>query len=292
MSFWVVPSSAARGTPRRLGRDDVHRPDRRGRGVDRHRRADPVERQAREEELHVREAAHRHPARPELALRLRVVGVVAVEGRHVVGDREAGLAGIEQLAEAGVRVLGAAEPREHAHRPRAGPVPGGVDAAGERRLSREPDVPGRVEAGVAARAVAERVAVMVDGGRPAGARRLAVRASRAQSHGPYSPSIGRSPSVVNRSRRSGTRSSEGARRSTRQARRRAGHASGRSLMRGTLARGRGRPGWLRCGRRRARDLDEAAASGRPGWRAPPPRGCRRGPRRAARSPARAGRPAT
>ena len=46
-----------------------------------------------------------------------VVGVVAVERRHVVGDREAGLAGAEQLPEPGVRVLGRAEAREHPHRP-------------------------------------------------------------------------------------------------------------------------------------------------------------------------------
>ena len=56
-------------------------------------------------------------ARPELALGLGIVGVVAVQRRHVVGDRQAGLAGVEQLPEARVRVLGRAEAGEHPHRP-------------------------------------------------------------------------------------------------------------------------------------------------------------------------------
>ena len=111
-----------------------------------------------------------HAARPELALGLRVVGVVAVERGHVVGDREAGLAGVEQLAEPRVRVLGAAEAREHAHRPRPRAVARRVDAAGERRLAGHADVALEVHVRVPAGALPERVAVVVDGGRAAGAR--------------------------------------------------------------------------------------------------------------------------
>ena len=81
----------------------------------------------------------RDPARPELALGLRVVGVVAVQRRHVVGDRQPGLAGGKQLVEPPVGVLGGAEPREHAHRPEPTAIAGRMDAAGERRLARQPD---------------------------------------------------------------------------------------------------------------------------------------------------------
>ena len=109
----------------------------------------------------------RDAARPELALRLGVVGVVAVQGRHVVGDRQAGLAGGEQLAEAGVRVLRGAEAGEHPHRPQPAAIAGRVDAAGERRLAREADARDRIR-------------------RPA------------SDHGPYSGSIGMSLIVEKR----------------------------------------------------------------------------------------------
>ena len=139
MSFWVVPSSRSRGHAGLLGGDDVHRPDRRGRRVDRHRRRHAFERQAVEQDLHVGQRAHGDAARPELAFRLGVVGVVAVQRRHVVGDRQAGLAGREQPVEAGVRVLGRPEPGEHPHRPQAASIAGRVDAAGERRIARQAD---------------------------------------------------------------------------------------------------------------------------------------------------------
>ena len=174
MSFWVVPSRAARGTPLRSAAamyiaqigaagaliviDVLTRSSGR-----------PVEQQ-----LHVGEAADGDAAGAELALGLRVVGVVAVQRRHVVGDREAGLAGVEELAEPGVRVLGRPEAGEHAHRPRARAVAGGVDAAGERRLAGEAHVPDGVHVRVPAGAVAQRVPVVVDGGRAARAGRLVV----------------------------------------------------------------------------------------------------------------------
>ncbi len=127
-----------------LGRDDVHRPDRRGRRVDRHRGRDAVQRQAVEQDLHVGQRADADAARPELALGFLVVGVVAVERRHVVGDRQAGLAGGEQVLEAGVGVLGGAEAREHPHRPEARSVPRRMDAAGVRRLPGQADARVRV----------------------------------------------------------------------------------------------------------------------------------------------------
>ena len=116
--------------------------------------------------------ADRDAARPELAFGLGVVGVVAVQRRHVVGDRQAGLAGRQQLVEAGVRVLGRPEAGEHAHRPQAAAVAGRVDAAGERRLARQAD---------------------------------AVLGVLGSDHGPYSRSIGMSLIVEKRGLRSGAR---------------------------------------------------------------------------------------
>ena len=89
MSFWVVPSRRARGTPAfsaatmyiaqigAAGELMVIEVLTRSSG------------RPAEQDLHVGQARHGDAARPELALGLGVVGVVAVQGRHVVGDREA-----------------------------------------------------------------------------------------------------------------------------------------------------------------------------------------------------------
>ena len=61
--------------------------------------------------LHVGQGRDRHAALAELADGLRRVGVVAVQGRHVEGDREAGLALREQVLEARVGLLGACRSR-------------------------------------------------------------------------------------------------------------------------------------------------------------------------------------
>jgi hypothetical protein len=82
-----------------------------------------------------------------------MVGVVAHQRGHVEGRREAGLAVLEQVAEALVRLLGGAEARELAHRPELPPVHRRVDAAregidtgvAERRVVVDVDVLGRVE---------------------------------------------------------------------------------------------------------------------------------------------------
>ena len=173
----VVLRRALEGGPRHpglLGGDDVHRPDRSGRAVDRHRRADLIERKAGEEDLHVCQARHRDAAGSELALRLRVVGVVAVQGRHVVGDREPGLAGGEKRAEPGIRVLGGAEPGEHPHRPETAAVARRVDAAGEWRLAGQADVAKRVDVVVTTGVDTELVAVVILPGRPASADRTSI----------------------------------------------------------------------------------------------------------------------
>ncbi len=117
MSFWSVPASWARGTPLfsaaamyiaqiiAAGQLIVIEVVISSSGM-------PVE-----QDLHVGQRRHGHAARAELALGHRVVVVVAVERRHVEGDRQAGIALPEQCLEARVRLLGRAESGEHAHRP-------------------------------------------------------------------------------------------------------------------------------------------------------------------------------
>ena len=89
------------------------------------------------------------PVRPTSPAATRVVGVVAELGRQVERDREPGLAAREQRAEARVRLLGRAEPRVLAHRPRAAAVHVRVRAAREReragRLGRPARVGGPVD---------------------------------------------------------------------------------------------------------------------------------------------------
>ncbi len=103
-------------------RGDVHGPDGRSRAVDGHRGGDFIERDALEEDLHVGQRRDRHTALAELAERHWVVVVVAVERRHVKGDRESRLPLLQQVAEAHVGLLGGAEAREHTHRPGLGAI--------------------------------------------------------------------------------------------------------------------------------------------------------------------------
>ena len=90
-----------------------------------------------EERLHVGERVDGDALAPDLAERARVIGVVAHQRRHVEGGREPGLAVLEQVAEALVRLLGRAEAGELAHRPEAAAVHRRVDAARERILARD-----------------------------------------------------------------------------------------------------------------------------------------------------------
>ena len=94
----------------------------------------------REQRLHVVERVDRDALAPDLAFRPDAVGVVAHQGRHVECGREAGLAVVEQVAEALVGLLGGAEARELAHRPQAAAVHRRVHAARERILARVADV--------------------------------------------------------------------------------------------------------------------------------------------------------
>ena len=141
------------------------------------------------------EIGHADPA--DLALRLRGVGVVAHLGRQVEGDRQPGLALLEEVAEAPVRLLGGREAGVLAHRPEPAPVHRRLDAAGERVLAGPAEVAVLVEAGRVGRRVQvadddprrglERLAALggaperlgADGLAPAVARRVGRLAGRA-----------------------------------------------------------------------------------------------------------------
>jgi hypothetical protein len=85
-----------------------------------------------EERLHVGQRVDRDALAPDLPERAGVVGVVAHQGRHVEGGREARLPMLEQVAEALVRLLGRAEAGELSHRPELAAVHRRVHAPRER----------------------------------------------------------------------------------------------------------------------------------------------------------------
>ena len=87
------------------------------------------------------------PTRPTSPAACGRVRVVAHLGRQVEGDRQAGLALVEQVAEAAVGLLGRGEAGVLAHRPEPAAVHRRLDAPGERELAWAPEVAVLVEAG-------------------------------------------------------------------------------------------------------------------------------------------------
>ena len=120
-----------------LCRGDEHRPDDGRRAVDCHRRGHFVERNPVEENQHVGERADGHTALAELSLGLRGVGVIPHQRRQIEGDGQSRLPTVKKVAEAGVRLLGGPETREHTHRPQTAPIHCRMDAAGEWVLPRK-----------------------------------------------------------------------------------------------------------------------------------------------------------
>ena len=99
-----------------LGDADVEGEQDRRRRVDRHRRRHRVQRDPREQLAHILQRVNGDALPAHLAEGARVIRVVAHQRRHVESDGEARLAVLEQVAEALVRLLRRAEPRELAHR--------------------------------------------------------------------------------------------------------------------------------------------------------------------------------
>ena len=129
-----------------LADGDVEGQEDGGRGVDGHRRADLVEGDALEEDLHVGEAGYGDARAPDLARSEGVVGVVAGLRREIEGDAETGLAMFEEVAVAGVGLLGRGEAGVLAHRPDAPAVHVGLDTAGVGVLAGVSECVGVVEA--------------------------------------------------------------------------------------------------------------------------------------------------
>src|SRR5262249_43119783 len=80
----------------------------------------------------------------DLAERARVVRVVPELGREVEGDRQAGLATLEQVAVARIRLLRRREPGVLADRPRTPSVHVGIRSAREGELAGRLELAGRV----------------------------------------------------------------------------------------------------------------------------------------------------
>ena len=144
MSFCEVPRSASPPTPCSSATSSYKQQEQRRRRVDRHRRRHLVERDAVEQELHVGDRVDRDARAPDLAERARVVRVVAELRRQVERDREPGLAALEQVAEARVRLLRRREAGVLADRPRPAAVHVAVRPARERKLARKLELVRRV----------------------------------------------------------------------------------------------------------------------------------------------------
>ena len=93
------------------------------------------------------QARHGHAALAELAFAFGRVGVVAVQRGQIEGDREAGLAVLQQILEARIGFFGGTEAGEHAHRPQLAAIQRGMHAARERRIARKAEIGVVVEVG-------------------------------------------------------------------------------------------------------------------------------------------------
>ena len=121
-----------------VGDGHVHRQqDGRG-GVDGHRGGHAAERQAVEQDLHVVDGADRHADSADLAGGELGIGVVAHLGGQVEGDGEAGLALLEQVAEAFVGLGRGGEAGVLAHRPQSAAVHRRLHATREGELAGHP----------------------------------------------------------------------------------------------------------------------------------------------------------
>ena len=176
MSFWIVPPSFAHGDAAALARS--RGTSRAGRDALQFTVIEVVTsssgmRSKRRSMSSIVDTAT--PSRPTSPRDARVVGVVAHQGGHVEGRRQAVLSLTEQEVEALVGVLGRAEAGELAHRPAAAQVHARVRAAQERIGARLAGSPRRV-LGTEDRLQRQ---ARVRGALPVlGSERFAIRASR------------------------------------------------------------------------------------------------------------------
>ena len=119
-----------------LGGCDVEREEDGCGSVDGHGDADFGERDAVEENLHVRESGYRDACASDFAGCERMVRVVSGLSREIESDAEPGLPLFEEVSVSGVGLLGRGEPGVLAHSPDASAVHVGLDAAGVRVFAR------------------------------------------------------------------------------------------------------------------------------------------------------------
>ncbi|GBD29431.1 hypothetical protein HRbin32_00520 [bacterium HR32] len=115
------------------------------RSVDGHGHRHAVQGDAVQQDLHVRQGAHRHPDLSDLRFRCGVVGVVAHLGGQVKGHAQPGLPLFQQEPVAPVGLLRGRVARVLSHGPQPATVQGRVDAPGVRELAREAQVAQVVE---------------------------------------------------------------------------------------------------------------------------------------------------
>ena len=132
MSFWIVPRNRAGSTPRRRPHRLVQGEQDRGGGVDGHRGRDrarsiPSRRSSMSATLSIGT-----PTRPTSPAAIGSSQSYPIWVGRSKATRQAGLAALEEVAEAAVRLLGGPESRVLAHGPGPAAVPVGAHAAGER----------------------------------------------------------------------------------------------------------------------------------------------------------------
>ncbi len=130
-----------------LRRSDVLRKRNRRGAVDRHRRRDVAHVDAFKQLLHIGERVDGDATLADLATRLRRIGVVTHEGRHIEGNREAVLALLEEKVITLVRLFGVAEAGKLTHRPKAITITTRVNAARVRKDARLAEITLDVEVG-------------------------------------------------------------------------------------------------------------------------------------------------
>src|SRR5208283_4852296 len=120
-----------------LAGDDIERHYRQHGTVHRHRHADPVKRDAVEEDSHIEDAVDGDAGHADITGDAGVIAVIAAVRRQVKGNAQALLTGGHVALVEGVRFLGRREAGILAHRPRTVNVHRLVGATHERRESRE-----------------------------------------------------------------------------------------------------------------------------------------------------------
>lgn len=119
------------GHPLLFGGRNIEGQQNGGRGVDCHGRADFIQGNLPEQNLHVRKGVNSYAHLPHLAVGHGIVRIVADLGREVKGDGDAGLSLLQQIPVTPVGLLRRGKAGVLAHGPKTSPVHGGLNPPGE-----------------------------------------------------------------------------------------------------------------------------------------------------------------